>query len=74
VKAISRQSKRARVVPGASMGDHLIGWPLKTSLDLRLIEEAVVFSTHDIGQSRLVHICHHRIIAILAIQSQDGLM
>ena len=56
------------------MGDHLIGWPLKTSLDLRMIEEAIVFSTHDIGQSRLVQICHHGIIAILTIQSQDGLM
>src|SRR5256885_2075437 len=55
------------------MGDYLIWWPLKASLDLRLIEQAVVFSSHDIGQSRCVQICHHGIIPILAIQSQDGL-
>src|SRR5213082_1137404 len=56
------------------MGDHLIGGLSKTGLDLWLIEEAVVFSTHDIGQSKLVQIYHNSIIPIVAIQSQDGPM
>src|SRR5262249_1428480 len=56
------------------MGNHLIGCLSKTGLDLWLIEEAVVFSTHDIGESKLVQISHNSIIAILAIQSHDGPM
>src|SRR5215475_4990656 len=56
------------------MRHHLIGCLSKTGLDLWLIEEAIIFSTHNIRESKLVQISHNSIIAILAIQSHDGPM
>jgi hypothetical protein len=52
----------------------LVWWSPKTSLDLPEIQEAIVFSTHDRGQSTFVQINHHGIIPLLPIQSQDCLI